>query len=228
MLFIKDLPPESTVGPAGRREPSHLLRRAVERLRLREDQARRSSTTRRATTTSSATYDGSGGVPVGGSSGEAAVRHPLPARSRSLLQRRPHRREPGHASTAGSRERVAAHRAVPDLRPRSRTWSIADGPAVLDPGRLHDQQPLSLLDAGRATASTTSATRSRSSIDAYHGTTRVLPGRPERSDRATLRRRSSRACSSRSPSMPADLRRALRYPEDIFALQARDVSRPTT
>ena len=46
------------------------------------------------------------------------------------------------------------------------------------------------------------------------------PGRPDRSDRADDRRGCSRACSSRSTTMPEDLRTRLRYPQEIFTLQA--------
>ena len=86
----------------------------------------------------------------------AAVRHPLRLHRHALLAE-PHRREP-RADLPAHRRARAAHRAVPDLRQRS-VPGDRRRPAGLDPGRLHDEHALPVLDAVARAASTTSATR---------------------------------------------------------------------
>ena len=96
----------------------HLLRRAVERPRVRAAPRPRSSTTRGATTTSSRRYEGDGRR----AGRQPAARRLLFAiRFRSTDDAALATTSPPRAascSTAAIAERVRTHRAVPDLRPR--------------------------------------------------------------------------------------------------------------
>ena len=83
----------------------HLLRRAVERLRVRQDEDARSSTTRAATTTSSRPTQGSGGVPLSDVVPAAAVRDPLPLDRHVLLATTSDAREPRDDPPADRRAR---------------------------------------------------------------------------------------------------------------------------
>ena len=94
--------------------------------------------------------------------------------------------------------------------------------AVLDPGRVHDDGELSVLRRRRRQWGDVNYIRNsvKVVIDAYNGTTTLLPGRAERSDRRTTIGEFFPACCSRWRDMPAGLRQHVRYPEDIFKIQA--------
>ena len=95
----------------------HLLRRAVERPRLRADEARRSSTIRSGEDNVFAVYEGRGGVSIGRLLAQAAVQHPVPIAEDAALGRS-HLREPHPLPPPHHRAR-RADRAVPHLRSRS-------------------------------------------------------------------------------------------------------------
>ena len=132
-------------------------------------------------------YEGTGGVPLG--SLWRKLLFAMRFRSYQILlsddiapgQPRP---VPPAVSTSASR----TDRAVPALD-GDPYLVVADGRLYWIRGRLHDHDRYPVLDARRQRRSTTSATRSRSSIDAYHGTRHVLSGRR----RAIRSRRRSRA-----------------------------------
>ena len=159
VLFIRDLPPVSTVDLRVDRA-EHLLRRAVEQLRARQDAASRSSTIRKGDDNETTYYEGTGGVPIGSVPAPADVRDPLRATptSWSRTSSTPESRILFHRRIA---DRVQHARAVPDVRRRS-VSGRQRRPALLDSGRVHDDGELSVLDAddrARAATSTTSATR---------------------------------------------------------------------
>ena len=165
VLFVRDLPPVSTVD-LRRRPAERVLRRAVEQLRARQDADSPSSTIRaakrrvrgrrrRLRTTS---YDGSGGVPVGSLLRRLMFAHPVRAAPTSSSATRS-RATAGSCST-GDRRTGQAARAVPHLR-RGPLSGAERRPAVLDSGRVHDDGSLSVFDASarnRRRRSTTSAT----------------------------------------------------------------------
>ena len=217
MLFIQDLPLGLDGRPEG--DPARdLLRRAVERPRVREDEDRRSSTTRAATTTCSRRYAGrAAACRCRTLLRRADVRHPLPLDGHLLLAE-PDRREPRDDVPAHRRAR-AADRAVPRLRPRPVPGHLA-GTAGLDPGRLHRQPTAIRIRRQRPAASTTSATPSRSTIDAYHGTTTFHLLDPNDPIAQTLGEDLPGPAPAARATMPEDLRTRLRYPHGIFALQA--------
>ena len=168
VLFIKNLPPEIVGRPRGRRA-EHLLRRALERPRLRARPTRASSTTRRATTTSSRPTTATGGVPVGGFLRKALFAHPVPV-AQARCSATTHAREP--RAVLPARAASACERIAPFLTyENDRYLSIADGRLywVQDAYTVSGRYPYST--PARAGRSTTSATRSRSTVDAYHGTT---------------------------------------------------------
>ena len=149
MLFIKDLPPVSTVDLQGRRSRAS------------------TSASCRTTTCSSrrrraefhypkgddnvfTTYDGTGGVPLGSFCAQAAVRASASASTRSLLSDdiTPESRVLFHRR---SRERVAHDRAVPDATTATRTWSspTAGWSGSRTPTPTSDRYPYSTPTAER-------------------------------------------------------------------------------
>ena len=158
VLFIRDLPPVSTVESAGRRA-EHLLRRALEQLRDRQDET--------------------AGVPLPArrrqrhddvhGHGRRADRRLLAAaavraavrRRRTSSSRTRSRPRAASCSTGRSRERVQT--LAPFLTFDADPYPVVTGGRLLlDPGRVHDDRQLSVLDAdddARRRRSTTSATR---------------------------------------------------------------------
>ena len=156
VLFISDLPPVSTVDLQVD-GAEHLLRRAVEQLRLRADRARGSSTTRRARTT----------LPPRTRARRRAGRRRSGARllfairfraQHILLQRRHHARQP-HPVPPPDQRAGADDRAVPHLRRRPVPGASPTGgcSGSRTPTRQQTSYPYST--PRRRTASTTSATR---------------------------------------------------------------------
>ena len=155
VLFIKDLPPQSTVD-LKIDEPTHLLRRAVERSRLRQDARARVPLPERRRQRLHVATKARAACRCRASFRRVLLQHPLPlvqgccsattspARAACMFYRR-------------LSERVA--RIAPFLR------YDADPYLVISDGRLSGcrtatrHRPLSVLDAGARTASTTSATR---------------------------------------------------------------------
>ena len=137
--------------------------------------ARASSTTRGATTTSTRRTTGTGGVPISSlfrrcSSASASDRSRRCSASDITTESRVH--------VPPAARRSACATIAPFLRYDADPYLvIADGRLVWVQDAYTDQRPVSVLRRRRRTASTTSATRSRSTIDAYHGTVALLPGR---------------------------------------------------
>ena len=132
-----------------------------------------------------AEYKGSGGVAVGVVLAQAAVRHPVRVGQGAAL-RRPRRRQPRDLLPARQRAR-AQDRAVPDLRPDP-YMAIADGRLywIQDAYTTSNRYPYSRRHGG-GRRSTTSATRSRStSTPTRHD--EFLPRRSRRPDCADLGR----------------------------------------
>ncbi len=165
------------------------------------------------------TYDGKGGVDVGGVFRRLlfAVRFRSPDTffSPNLTDESRVLMSPAHCR---ARE---PHRAVPDVRPGSLSCDLRRA-AGMDTGRVHHQPALSVFDAERG--------RHQLHPQLGEGDHRCL----RRHDRAFTSsiprirsrppsRACSRGCSSRCRRCRRICARALRYPQGIFALQAVDV-----
>ena len=130
--------------------------------------------------------------------------------------------EPDHVPPADRRSGAASWR-------RSSTFDTDPYPVVSD-GRLFWIQDaytttheLPVLDARSTPQGGDAQLHPQLGEDRHRRLPRVdvvLSGRADRSACADARERSSRACCSRSSEMPADLRAHVRYPEDIFKMQA--------
>ena len=142
VLFIKDLPPQSSVDLDGHRA-EHLLRPAVQRPRVREDQGARvplsEGRRQRLQHLRGAGRRADLELPAPG-----ALQHPLPL-VQGAAERRHHQREPRDVPSAAERTRLA-RRAVSGVRRRSLPGDLA-GPAVLDAGRVHGEPALPVLHA---------------------------------------------------------------------------------
>ena len=214
VLFIKNLPPESTVDLPGDRA-EHLLRRAVERPRVRADahegvplSARRGQRVHRLQRRRAASASAGCCASCSSASGSDRSRRCSPTisprRAGSCIYRR-------------IRRARRADRAVPRLR--SGSVSVhRRGSALLDSGRLHDEQPLSVRDACR---------RRQLHPQQHQGRHRRVPRHDDLlSDRPRgirLRSTLDRAFPGLLrplSAMPEGLRTRLRYPQTIFALQA--------
>ena len=160
-----------------------------------------------------------------GKGGRAAVVVVAQARLRVPLRRLPDRAERRHHAgkphplQPQDRRARADDRAVPGVRSRPVSGAGRRAP-VLDLRRLHDLDALSVLGAGRRAASTTSATPSSSS-----STPTTAPPRPTwpipRDPIAAAYSRAFPGLFAPLDRMPAAIREHVRYPEDIFGLQAR-------
>ena len=172
-------------------------------------------------TNSVTSYEGTGGIVLGG-----FFRRLLIALDRGDLDKLPFsddvtRRQPAAHAAQRPRARRGAG-AVPDLRSRSLHGRRRRRPAAVDDGRVHDVGQLSVLaslPARTATPSTTSATASRRSIDAYDGTTTFYVFDAEDPIIAAYRGIFPTLFKDAS-AMPAGLRKHVRYPELQLELQA--------
>ncbi len=160
-------------------------------------------------------YNGRGGLPIGSlwrklvfalrfGAYQILLSNDITAESRILFLR-------------NIRERVAEAGAVPVVRSRS----VSGGrgrPSVLDVRRVYHQRPLSVFDArsGRLNYIRNSV---KIVIDAYHGTTTVYLADAADPIAATYARIFP-GLFEPLDQMPASLREHVRYPEDIFAIQA--------
>ena len=112
----------------------------------------------RATTTSTSTYDGERRRAAWTARSCGSCCSPsASARIKTLLQRRPHRREPRPVPPADRRARADASRRSSPTTP-TRTWRSRTGGCSGSRTPTPTSTQLSLLDARRRTASTTSAT----------------------------------------------------------------------
>ena len=141
------------------------------------------------------------------------------ARSKTLLSRRPRPPRAASSSTAASPSASRCIAPFLDLRPRS-VPGDRRRPAVLDPGRLHDQRPLSRTRRPPASGVNYIRNSVKVVIDAYHGTTTFYLVDPTRSDRRDARPGVPRPASGRSRRCPRACASACAIPQAIFALQA--------
>ena len=201
-LVLSNMPVQSTIPALTVTRPGDLFRRADQHRRLREDAARRNSTTRRARPTTSRRTKATAASVLGG-----FFRRLLIALDRGDLAKLPFSDDVTPDSRLlmrrNIRERVEDARAVPHLRPRSRTSSSATTagcswmmdafttsdtypyarhlPARTRPRQLHAQQ----RQGGRSTPTTA---RPRSTCS----TTRIRSSPPTaRSSRRSSRTRSA-------------------------------------
>ena len=127
VLFVRDLPPVSTVDLRVD-QPERVLRRVVEQLRPRQDADSPSFTIRAAKRRGGAGdvgyettfYDGTGGVPVGSLLRRLLFAHPLPQHGHPR-QQPDHGRQPDHVPPAHRRARArSSRRFSPSTRIRIR------------------------------------------------------------------------------------------------------------
>ena len=163
-----------------------------------------------------AAYDGTGGVPW-----PDRVENPV----RLVLQRREpaalelhHRRQPDHDPP--QHPGTGAHdRSIPAPRPRSlsgdQRWA-----AVLDAGRLYDERLFSLCAAGARLRLNYIRNSVKVVVDAYNGTVDFYlmdAGDPI----AATYQRIFPGLFKPFAAMPPGLQKHIRYPEDLFLIQAR-------
>ena len=171
-LVLSNMPVESThPGPEGD-AAGDLFRRAHQHRRYVKTRQQEFNYPQ-GDTNSLTSYEGTGGIVLGG-----FLRRLLIALDRGDITKLPFSDDISPDSRLlmrrNIRERVARAGAVPHLRSRSLHRRRRGRPAVLDAGCVHDVRHLSVrapLRARAASASTTCATASRWSIDAYDGTT---------------------------------------------------------
>ena len=144
VLFIKDLPPQSSVD-LHRHRAEHLLRPAVERPRVREDEGARVPLSEGRRQRLRDLRGARRRVDV--RAGPTAAVQPAVPLVQGAAERRHHRREP-RALPSPAVGAHRAHRAVSRVRQRSVPRDLRR-PADLGAGRVHGEPPLPVLDAGR-------------------------------------------------------------------------------
>ena len=220
VLFIKDLPPESSIADLQVSEPSIYFGELSNDHVFVEDPHARSSTTRRATTTSPARTPASGGVPLDSlfrkllfsirfRSMKMLLSDDLTAESRVLFHRR---------IIGAGRTRIAPFLTY-DPDPY---LVIADGRLfwIQDAYTTSTHYPYSTPIGGRHQLHPQLGEGRDRRVPRAHD---LLPRRHDGPDRRHARPQRSPRCSGRSARCPRACGPRLRYPEGIFARAGRGV-----
>ena len=168
-----------------------------------------------------ASYEGTGGVPLRSSFADCSSPGTSETSTCCSSEHLRRQRDPDPAldPDRGSHDRTVPH-------PRSRSLSGRQrGPDVLDAGRLHDERnsPTRSLRPAKPQLYQKFGEGGDRRLQRHR---RVLPDGPGRPIAATYQRIFP-ALFKPFAVMPPDLQKHIRYPEDLFLIQAR-FSRPTT
>ena len=205
------------VGRAAHRPPGALLRRADPQLRRRR---RRHQGVRLRQGTGQRVHH------VPGPRRRVARQPVAPRAVRLVLRRRQaadqqqrHRRRAASCFAGSIQERIS--RIAPFLRlDRDPYLVVNDGRLVWLQDAYTTSDALPYSQPSRRGGINYIRNAVKIAVDAYDGTLDVLRQRRRRTRSCAPTSASSRRCSSRSTRMPAGLRQHLRYPEDLFLLQA--------